>query len=265
MASPTEFLISFFRNPNIWGILVAIIFGIVWLICFWPPMLKKPWHWAVLVAGAFLTLIAISYIQIPLQSIIGKGMLRLWGEEALMRSLLLSGIPTILISGLVQEGAKLVPVAVYWWRKNMKIDYKLGLTLGAAAGAGFGILEAQWIHNAVFASGWSWDLTYMKGLEALLPFIERFFVVAFHVGASALAGYGVATGKGWQFYLIASVLHTLVNYGVIFVQAKVFTVNEVEALIAIVAIIVVAVALWLRWRKTGNSQPAIPGKKHIQK
>lgn len=260
MTNLSGFLISFFANPSIWGISLAILFGVVWLVCFWPQMVKKPWHWAMLVAGALLTLIALSYIQRPLQNIIGRGMLQFWGQEALMKSLLLSGIPTMLISGLVQEGAKLIPVVVYWWRNNRKIDYKLGLTLGAAAGAGFGILEAQWIHNILFASGWSWDLTYMKGLEALIPFIERFFVVAFHISLSALAGYGLAIGKGWQFYLIVAVLHTLINYGVIFVQAKVFTVIEVEIFIVLVAMIVAAIALWIRWRHTTNLNMARPEK-----
>ena len=243
----TQF-VSFFLNLNIWGICVAIIFGIIWLICFWPSMVKKPWHWVALVGGAFITLIALSFIQRPLQNIIGRGMLQFFGEETLMRSLLISAIPTMLIAGLIQEGAKLVPVVIYWWRKNMKIDYKLGLTIGAAAGVGFAILEAQRFHNIVFASGWSWDLTYMKGIGAFLPFIESFFAVAFHVGATSLAGYGLATGKGWQFYLIVSVLHVLFNFSLIFVQAKIFSILEVEMLMGLLAIIIVAVALWLRWR-----------------
>ena len=36
----------------------------------------------------------------------------------------------------------------------------------------------------------------MKGLEALAPFIERFFAIGFHTGTSALVGYGLAKGKG---------------------------------------------------------------------
>ena len=72
-----------------------------------------------------------------------------------MSILLLSAIPSVLISGLVQEGAKIVPVAIYWWRNNFVIDYRLGLTIGAIAGAGFGIFEAQWIHNMTFGAGWS--------------------------------------------------------------------------------------------------------------
>jgi len=50
--------------------------------------------------------------------------------------------------------AKMVPVPVYWWRSGKNIDPKLGLVIGAVAGAGFGIFEGQWQHNVIFASGW---------------------------------------------------------------------------------------------------------------
>lgn len=243
------FFISFFQNPNIWGIVIAVIFGAIWLACFWPPLVKKPWHWAVLVGGAIITLIATSFIQRPIQNVIGNAMLQTWGEETLMNWLLLSGIPTVLISGLVQEGAKMIPIVIYWWRKNMKIDYKLGITLGAAVGAGFGILEAQWILNSIIAMGWSWSLTETMGLAALTPFTERFFVIAFSTASSALAGYGLAKGKGWQFYLIVSVLHAILNYSVFLIQAKVLSFVQVEVFIAIWALLVTGVTLWLRWRK----------------
>jgi hypothetical protein len=96
----------------------------------------------------------------------------------------------------------------------------------------------------------------MKGMEALAPFIERFFVIAFHTGASALAGYGLAKGKGWQFYLLVSVVHTLLNYAIIFVQMKVFTLTGVEVYVAIISLLMVGIALWLRWRKTQIARTA---------
>ncbi len=248
------FFVNFFNYPNIWGIILAIIFGVIWFACFWPSLVKQPWHWAMIVGGAFITLFALSFIQRPLQNLSGNAMLNTWGSETLMNWLLLSGLPTVLFSGFVQEGAKLVPVVIYWWRKGMNIDYKLGLTLGAAAGVGFGILEAQWIHNLTFAMGWSWDVVRTSGIDAFAPFIERFFVVAFSTAATALAGYGLAKGKGWQFYLIVAVLHSVLNYSIFLVQAEIFTIGEVEIFIAILAIAVTGIALWLRWRKTAVSQ-----------
>jgi RsiW-degrading membrane proteinase PrsW (M82 family) len=168
-----------------------------------------------------------------------------------MSWILLAGIPQILLSGLVQEGSKLVPMVVYWWRSGKGIDPKLGLAIGAVAGAGFGIFEAQWAHNLIFASGWTWEAVQTGGFMALLGFWERFFTVAAHIAFSALAGYGLARGWGWQFYLIASVLHGLLNYGIVLLQAGLFTFVHVEIYVAALAVLVTAWALWLRWRKGG--------------
>jgi uncharacterized membrane protein YhfC len=88
--------------------------------------------------------------------------------------------------------------------------------------------------------------------------LERFFSVAAHIAFSALAGYGLAKGRGWQFYLIASVLHGLLNYSVVLYQAGLLTVVPTEIYIAVLAVLVTAGALWLRWRKTAaTAEPEI--------
>lgn len=244
-----SFFVSFFQNPNAWGIGLAIAFGAIWLTGYWPPLFKKPWLWAVLISSAILALAAAAFIQIPLQILVGRALGHFWSEEVLLSWILLAGIPQILLSGLVQEGAKLVPVVIYWWRSGKNIDPKLGLAIGAVAGAGFGIFEAQWAHNTIFASGWTWEALQIGGVMALSGFWERFFTVAFHTAASALAGYGLAKGWGWQFYLIASCLHGLLNYSVVLLQSGLFTVVHLEIYAAVVAVLVTAWALWLRWRK----------------
>jgi len=247
--------VSFFQNPSASGtylaiaIGLAIVFGAVWLAGYRPPLFKKPWLWAVLVSSAFLTLAAISFVQIPLQYWVQQALSQFWSPESAMRWLLLAGIPLMLLTGLVQEGSKLVPVVVYWRRSGRNIDPKLGLAIGAVAGAGFAIFEAQWAHNLIFASGWTWAAVQTSGFMALLGFWERFFTVAAHIAFSALAGYGLARGRGWQFYLIASGLHGLLNYGAILWQAGLLTDLHVEIYVAVLAVLVTAWALWLRWRK----------------
>ncbi len=243
------FFISGFANPSILGIGLAIVFGAIWFAPYWTPILKKPWAWAVLVTSAILSWAAVSFIQIPLQVWTGQALNNFWSQEVLMSWLLLAGIPQILLSGLVQEGSKLVPIVVYWWRKGRNIDPKLGLAIGAVAGAGFGVFEAQWAHNAAFAAGWSWEAVQSSGVVALAPFWERFFAVAFHTASSALAGYGLARGWGWQFYLLAAFLHASLNYSVVLLRLGLFTIIHVEIYAAVVAVLVTAVALWLRWRK----------------
>ena len=260
-----DFFVSGFIYPGIlWtqallGIGLAIVFGAIWFAPYWTPILKKPWAWAVLAGSAILTWAAAAFIQIPLQFLAGQALEHFWSLEILMSWLLLTAIPQILLSGLVQEGAKLVPVVVYWWRKGRNIDPKLGLAIGAVAGAGFGIFEAQWAHNTIFAAGWSWEAVQTSGLVALAPFWERFFAVAFHTAASALAGYGLAKGWGWQFYLIASFLHAFLNYSVVALQSGLITVIQLEIFAAVWAILVTGGALWLRWRKSEAVAESISG------
>ena len=251
----TGIFVSFFANPSAWGIGLAIVFGAIWVAAYWPPLFKRPWLWAILVGGAILTSLATAYIQVPLQSLTNLVLELFWNEGTLSQLLLLlSVIPIALISGLVQEGSKLVPVVLYWWRKGKNIDPKLGLTIGAVAGVGYGIFEAQWILNDAFASGWSWGSVQTNGLLALAEFWDRFFAVAFHTASCALAGYGLAKGKGWQFYLIVSSLHFGIIYIALFRQASIITVYQVEGFIAAWAILVSTAALWLRWRTEPATQ-----------
>jgi RsiW-degrading membrane proteinase PrsW (M82 family) len=165
-----SFFVSFFQNPSAWGIGLAIAFGAVWLAGYRPPLIKKLGLWAVLVSSAFLTLAAVCFIQIPLGVWAGQALNHFWSEDVLMRWILLAAIPSILLSGLVQEGSKLVPVVVYWRRNGKNIDPKLGLAIGAVAGAGFGIFEAQWALNTIFAQGITWAAVQTGGFMALLGF-----------------------------------------------------------------------------------------------
>ncbi len=172
-----------------------------------------------------------------------------------MQWILLAIIPQILYSGLVQEGSKMVPIVFFWWRKGKKLDPKTGLVLGAAAGLGFGVFEAVWIHNSLFASGWDWNASVgTTGLIfGLLPFWERFFTVAFHTASSAIAGWGLAKGRGWQFYLIVSFAHALLNYSVVLYTANYLDQLQVSIYVAVLSLITTAVALWLRYNKDSRA------------
>jgi len=257
-----SFFVSGFVYPGIlWnqvllGIGLGVVFGAIWFAPYWTPILKKPWAWAVLATGAFLSWAAVAFIQIPLQVWTGQALNHFWSQEVLISWLLLAGIPQILLSGLVQEGSKLVPVVIYWWRKGRNIDPKLGLAIGAVAGLGLGVFEAVWVHNTIFAYGWSWEAVQTGGVLALAGFWERFFAVAFHIAASAIAGYGLAKGWGWQFYLIAAGLHALLNYSAVLFQSGVMTTVPLEIYAAVVAVLVTAGVLWLRWRKPIESVEA---------
>ena len=239
------FFVSFFADPSILGIGLAVVFGAIWLTTYRPPLFKKPWLWAVLPASAIITLIAVAFIQIPLQPLLS--------HEIVLRRLLLAGVPALLLGGLVQEGAKLVPVVAWWWRKDKNIDPKLGVDIGAMAGVGFGIFEAQWVHNHIFASGWSWGIVQTTGPAALAHFWESFWLVSFHTAASALAGYGLAKGWGWQFYLLAAFLHVVVGYGHVLVEAGLLAPVWAELYIAGWAGLLTGIAHWLGERESAST------------
>jgi RsiW-degrading membrane proteinase PrsW (M82 family) len=256
-----EFFKSWFYIPGLhWyhaliAVGLAFAFGAAWFAAYWTPILKKPWAWAVLAVSAFLTLLAVTFVQIPLQWWSSEALNHFWSQNVLADWLLLAALPIVLLSGLVQEGSKLVPVAFYWWRKGRSITPRMGLVLGAIAGLGFGVFEAVWVHNLAFVSGWSWSAVEISGFMGLSAFWERLILVGFHMAASALAGYGLAKGWGWQFYLIASGLHALVNYGVYLAMFGLFGSVGLEVYVVTVSALVAAFVLWLRWRKTGELSP----------
>ena len=256
------FLKSWFNYPGVeWGyilagIVLAIVFGGVWLLGL-QPSTKKPGLWVVAIISAFLTLLAMTFVQIPLQYYTGQAINSLWTIDTISDWLLLVGIPSVLISGLVQEGAKMIPIVFWWLKSGRKITPKEGLIIGAMAGAGIGVFEAVWVHNQIFMYGWTWDAIGRDWIAALIPFWERLWAIALHIGAAALAGYGLAKGKGWQFYLLASILHSLVNYIILPLQKGMLTSNQAEIYVAVIAGAIMLAVFWLRWRKD-KEIPAIP-------
>jgi hypothetical protein len=249
-----DFFNSAFYFPGLSGALVLLsialgmVFGAVWLAGYRPPIYRKPWLWAIAVISAFLTWIAIALFRF-LFNIDRESSGLFLGPEDAYQLAASGGHSADLLSGLVKR-VQTRPGGLYWWHME-KPDACMGLVVGAVSGAGFGIFEVVWVHNSIFASGWGWNLVETSGYLALLGFWERFFSVGFHVAVSALAGYGLAKGLGWQFYLIASFLHGLTNYSALLVQNRTLTVTQVEVYIAVLAVAITAVALWLLRRRSG--------------
>jgi RsiW-degrading membrane proteinase PrsW (M82 family) len=257
-----DFLESFFVYEGLtWDFALialglALAFGIIWLLAYWPPFFKNIWFLPVMIVSAFLCLLAITFVQIPLQYYANRAFLNYMSQTEYLNWYLLTAIPAILLSGLVQEIAKAVPVFFWWWRSGKTISPRMGLIIGAVAGAGFGIFEGFWAHGSVLAAGWTIDAISQAGFDGIAPFWERFFTIGFHIAASALVGYGIAKGKWWQYYLIAAALHALLNYSsvvftyFVYIQPlQDFKTAYVEGYIALGSLILTAVVLYLRWRK----------------
>jgi RsiW-degrading membrane proteinase PrsW (M82 family) len=245
-----DFFVKFLANPSIVAIGLAVVFGAIWLACYRPPLITKPWLWAVLAAGAVLAPVAIAVAAFPLRFGISLVYGYFWSRETIANWALLASLPSMYLFGLVREGFKLVPVVIYWWRKDKNIEPKLGLAAGAVSGAGFGIIEALWTINYALGSGWSWEKVQLLGVNQLAWAWEGFFILGANVAACALAGWGLAKGRGWQFYLIAALVFVCMNYGTVFVSSNLISAFRLEFIIAAVALLVTGVALWLGERKT---------------
>jgi RsiW-degrading membrane proteinase PrsW (M82 family) len=247
------FFINWFSNPNIVATGIAVLFGVFWYALYRPPLHGYGFLWAVGVVSAVLTLLAIVVIQIPLQTLTGQLQVRAFDTATLMKWLYILAIPQILLSGFVQEAAKLVPVLYVWQKSDRYLDPKVGLIMGAAAGLAFGVFEAMWALNQAFAGGWTWASVTTGGFVGLAPVWERFYAVAGHIAFSALAGYGLATERGWLFYAIAAGLHSLMNYTVVLLQSQFISLATLEVLAAIVAFGAMGWALFIR--HFGESAP----------
>jgi len=245
------FFVNWFSNPNVAAMGLALLLGAFWYALYRPPLRGYAFLWAVMGVSAILTLLAVVVVQIPLQGLVGMGIAALFTQSTIQTWIYILGIPQIALSGIVQEGAKLLPIIYVWRQADHDLAPKVGLIVGAAAGVGFGAFEAMWVFNQAYAGGWTVTAIQAGSFTSLTPLWERVFVVAGHTAFTALAGYGLATGRGWLFYLIAAGLHSLVNYTIVLLQAGLISNTTVEVLIALIAVAATAWALFLRYSGEG--------------
>jgi hypothetical protein len=234
---------------------LALAFGIIWLIGHRPPFLKEPLLWITAIASALLTVLATAFIFIPLNYFYSQWLGNTFDTHTLANMVLVWSIPIVLVIGLVQEGAKMVPM-LFWRTGDEKPDIRFSMMIGAVAGAGYGIFEAFYSYNQVFKAGWGWSDVTTGGITQLLPFWIYFWMIACHIGISALLGYGLGKGKGGVFYALAAFLHALLSYAAILASNGYITGNQLGIITAAAGIIIIGLSLWLRWRKFGESTPA---------
>ena len=247
-------------------IVLAVLFTVIWLMLYRPPMIKKSVLWVFFVSGAIFTLIVFCLIQNPLTTVIGQAFYYNWGEQFIQKWILLLALPGALIAGLFQEGAKVFPAAIYWWINKRTIDPKWGLIIGAVSGAGWGFFEAQWLHNSVYALGWSWKVVGTQGFIMTVPFIETFFSVPSNIASCALISYGLAKGQGWQYYLIIALIHAAIQYSPTFVGTVFSGLSGgaqwiiIEVFIALCSLAFSSLALLLLWKKLRGDSKENTGK-----
>ncbi|MDA8218839.1 MAG: hypothetical protein M0Z94_14620 [Dehalococcoidales bacterium] len=246
---------SFVGVPDWHSAVLAAIFTLPWLIWLGRGWLRSPRLWAAVVLGAAVFPFAIAWVQVPLQSALNTLWVSTLDQATIQRYLLALSIPSLLVASAVQEAAK-AGVAILALRLfgGKTKSPRAGLALGAAAGAGLGGFEAFWVFNRMFGVGWSWAMVQLGGPLALLGFVERFFTVPFHVGSGALSGYGYVTGRFWRFWLLAVLLHTVANFAAVLLQVGALDAVTTEVWLAVVAVLTIGIAIWLRRAAPGPMQ-----------
>ncbi len=226
---------------------LAIAFGAVWLTAHWPPIFRYRWFWVLGVFSAFFTMAAFAFINTPLQFYYSKLVKHFLNAKTVSDWILLLGIPSVLFSGLVQEGAKMVGMVLYWRQEKRRITPAMGMALGAVVGVGFGIFNTFQIFSAQFGAGWT-TAALSSGFNGIAGFWVAFFTIGLNTALSAMVGYGLARGKGWQYFLVAGGFHALFLYGHYFNAENYFDVVQLSVYIAVIAVILSAIVLLVRYR-----------------
>lgn len=240
----------FIGVPDWRSAVLAAAFAVPWLLWLGRGWLRSRWLWLAVVAAAALFPFSIAWIQVPVQQSLSALWTNVLDAPTIQRNLLLVALPSLLVASIVQESVKLLVAIVALRLAAAGRDPRAGIAFGAAAGAGFGGFEAFWVFNQTFAIGWSMAMVQLQGPVALMGFVERLFAVPFHIGSTALAGYGYATGRPWRFWALAVALHTILNFSVVLLQAGLIDVVALELWAAFVALVTVGAAIWLRRRCT---------------
>jgi hypothetical protein len=205
--------------------------SLIWLLFLGRDSYRIKWSYLLFIAGGLVY--PIIYItQAPLQKSYALNVLgpALGAGE----SILIPAIIPPLLTGLIQESLKLIPLfLVVRMAKPRPVAM---VSMGAFVGAGFGCIEACHLIAPLFQN------QQITGYVL----IERVFTILFHATAGALLGYGIARKQIWQFLLAAIGLHTLGNYMIIFVQMKTLTIKGLNILLGLYDIALLAGMIYLQ-------------------
>lgn len=200
----------------IYGLYLFITF--VWLLFLGRDSYRMGWSYLLFIIGG-LAYPIIYYTQAPLQQ--SYAMNVLGPAMGAGESIVIPAIIPAMITGIIQESLKLIPLLII--ARLIKPKQIALVSLGAFIGAGFGFVEACHIVAPMFQSHTLTGYT----------LIERVFTIMFQMTMGAVLGYGLARDKIWQFWLVAVGLHAFSNYLVIFVQMKTLTIKGLNIVLGL--------------------------------
>lgn len=206
------------------------------------PFIRKQYknrdiYIALILGGAICSLMSVT--QVPLQKWYANAYLIPGLKEG--GSLYFYGMFNALISGVVQELLKVALIAAIFFVRRPTL--KPMTAIGLFCGLGFGIFEACSITGAALQSGvmsiFSWGM------------FERIFAILFHATTGAIIGYSLVRGLKFVLILwpITVIVHSFINYMIIFLHRNVIDVAIFELIVAFIDIIFVLVAYLIIGRR----------------
>ena len=215
---------------------------------------RLPGFWVAATLGGLGLWVTLK-VQPPIQIAFGRWIGQTTATGRIPEAI--AGFGTVLISGIVQEALKLIAIIAGVWVLRLltrpatdggegpgPIVAPVVPVLGAAAGCGFGIVEAVVLVILPSVSA---------GLSVILSLavIERLFAIVFHAGSATILGVGLAKRKTLIAYGITALLHGLLNFGVILRALWVLDVTQLEVWVAVVSLATLVIAWW--WASTSGS------------
>ncbi len=185
--------------------------------------------------GAAVFVPSITEVQAPLQALANRWAM---GHLTTANSLILS-VPAILLTGVVQEPAKLLAAALGLLATRRARARAAGM-IGALAGAGYGAMEAAIVLSYAFArspvGAFPWPAT-----------IERASVVILHLSLPAVVMFWWTRGASRGLVALAGAVlaHAAVDYLTVLFAVGLVGVGAVEGLIALVSLALFAHAVFL--------------------
>ncbi|MEW6244509.1 MAG: hypothetical protein AB1497_09675 [Bacillota bacterium] len=211
------------------GLVVSFLMTafIVWIVIRgrlsgqWKERVRRALFLVLVATGAAAFLPSIANVQVPLQRTVSAWVL----SNVASANPLVIYAPAVLVSGVVQESTKLL-IAVLAFRmltaRHNPLSANTAITLGVYVGAGYGGFEAWLVLSYVFGA------VAVPAASIAVSALERLAAVAFHVGVAGLVWYfwyrGTVLTKILS-WLGGSLYHSLLNYGIVLLQAGVFSIT----------------------------------------
>lgn len=182
------------------------IIGLIGLFLYAGSAIRRGKLWIALLLGGVAFLV-VALVQLPLQNYIFATLYRPRleaGSLALPWALL-----AVLPAGLIQEGLKLL--GIYAVDRMRRITAYQGMAVGAAVGAGLGIVEACYLDTVVADTAlFTW------------AFLQRVILILFHATTGALIGRAFLVGRNllWGVVGLTVLLNMVLRLFPVMVQAQ---------------------------------------------